>query len=601
MSSSLEHDLSEEVLDHIVSFSCAASLINLCLVSKKLARIATPHLYSTISFTHGSQFKGGIKDILPLTYLILTSSSHASYVRSFTIRDTWGEFEEMEEEYTNSDDKDARRPWPRFGTPELEDVLRKASADYAVNDSEAEEIYQKIKSGLNEDVILILLFANLPNLQSLDLNIGCMIQRNHLIGMLERVGNREKPFDKLPSGPCEVSSRNKPTSTNSVAFSSPIDVLVTGTDDKYPHSPDHLAAFLNLPNLRSLYAMKMGDEEGDPEEDNAFTRLKPRSCPVEYLEFRESKLHGKNQNPLLAATIPGRLKTFNYEIGCTWAWCDIDHEATMKALEPHYNTLECLGFSHEACYPYQFDNDHEYPSSMSYRCFKALKKLKVAPAYIFGHDGITNDEEVKKPSTRELLWKALPETLEELWITRADNRVEDMGEPTVCFIPDCLIPALELVVQHRAEATPGLRRLRIEFQLIDWRVEWMGPLASLCVYAEESGIRVQIITNEEFDYEQEASRKERGWGWDEDVEWTEVYNNEGNQTRIEVADEQDLEETLTNMFHLVKEEMKERTRKRNKGSIIPNDESVSDDGLSDVETSEQGSKTDKEDQDGDEK
>jgi hypothetical protein len=50
--------------------------------------------------------------------------------------------------------------------------------------------------------------------------------------------------------------------------------------------------------------------------------------------------------------------------------------------------------------------------------------------------------------------EALPVTLEDLWLARAKQRVPSSGDATAEFVPDCLLPALELVLQRRNEAFP---------------------------------------------------------------------------------------------------------------------------------------------------
>jgi hypothetical protein len=557
---SLEHDLSEELLDNIMSMSCRDSLTRICRTSKKLNRIGTPHLYRTVFFNNGT-LDQGVKHLLPFTFLIFSSPSHASFVQSFAIRSSWGEIAPVQktEEEVDPNDKYDKRPWPKYNKPELEVLLRKKSAEYAVDEQEADDIYEKIKTGANENMITALLLTNLPNLRKLDLSLGMGLELADFYQLIDRVVGRVKPFDKLPSE-VEFNLNEKSKASSSTAFSIPMNLLVTGGNDKYPNDPDSLAMMLRLPNIRSLYGWKMGDE-ADPKEGSTFTKLKPRSCPVEYLELRTSKLHSHHLQLLMDATIPGKLKTFSYEIGCTWAWVNVEHVKIMKSLEAHHDTLECLALSHEEFYPYQFDNDDEQPDPVTFNSFKTLKKLKLAPVYIWGHEGFCTEDGLKNPETREWLWKGLPETLEELWITRALEQQEGsaLEEQTVRFVPDQLIPALELVVQYKSQAYPKLSCLRVEFQLSSWKDEWIELLASLCRQAEQNGIRCQIILTDDQQMGYTLGNyAERGWGWNEDVEWQEcIHNQEPPKIWVDAAKEEDLGNRLVSL----KNEQKEIKRK----------------------------------------
>lgn len=557
---SLKHYIPVEVVDNILSLSSSDTVSSLCLVSTNFNGLATPHLYSSVVLDQTLDLDCRLKHILPFAYRIFTSPSYASLIDSFTIRDLWAEDTPL----FNPKDFYEKRPWPRYGQPELESVLKKKCIEYAVDENEADELYEKIKSGENEDAILALLLANLPNLRKLDLNVGFCVVRKELMAMLERVAKRVKPFDKLPSGPIEFPSNDKAKASIPTAFSIPIDVFLTATDYKYPNNPVHLAAFFNLPNLRSIYGWKMGDDDSEPDlENSTFAKLKPRSCPVEYIECRTSKFHQENLKLLMNATVPGRLKTFNYEIGCTWAWCNVDHTEIMKSLEPHHETLECLGLSHEDFYPYEFDNEDEKPDPVSFQQFKALKKLKVAPVYIWGHGGFTMEEDLMNPATRHMLWEALPETLEELWITKAQPQDETEEEPKVSFVPDCLIPALELVVQYKAHRYPKLSHLRIEIPLVDWEDEWLDQLVPFCKDAEEKGIRCTLIlagiTNLSI-----PDQPQRDWGWDEDVVWQECVKNEEYPKKwIDIAEVQDIGKKLREVkaLHIQKRMREEKVQK----------------------------------------
>ncbi|KAF1949825.1 hypothetical protein CC80DRAFT_367769, partial [Byssothecium circinans] len=509
----LEHDISEEILDNIISECTTGVLASLCRCSKKLNRIAIPHLYTAVSFNDRAR----ANYILPFAYLIFTSPIHASYVRSFTLRQE-GEDNafsaEIEEEVGPKPAE--KQPWPKFGGEDLEKALRRACAKSADDENEVGELYEKIRTGENENYVLALLFANFPNLQKLDFCIGYSFGEYTMVPF-ERVMRHGRERNAIGG-----IANNKPTQLNTTPFSVPLDVLITGADYDYPGDPLALAAFLNLPNLRRLYGWKIGDkEEPDEERDDQFSRLTPRSCPVEYIECRSSKLHEDNFALLINATVPGRLKTFLYEIGCIQATIFIDHEKIMESLQPHYETLECLGLTHEVHFPYPYDDETGDPAPLSFRCFKMLKQLKLAPTSIWGGDGFGIMQNLWHPATKEFLWKALPETLQELWITRANGQGE-YKKATTKFVPDCLIPALYLLVQNRA-SYPLLDQLRIDFPISKWEADWLDQLDTFTQFAENNGIHCTVIVPSLTT--RPAEMVERRWGWDEDVEWAPCSDN----------------------------------------------------------------------------
>jgi len=542
-----EHDLSEEILDYIVSSCSQGSKAALCRCSKKTNRIATPHLYHAVHFQAST---GGacLLWLLPFAHLIFTSPTHASFVRSFTSEDGWSDDMAPKERDEGVElGEEDKRPWPGSGTAELEEALKKTCATHTTDEGKATSLYDRLRGGENEGDIVALLLASFPNLRELDLRYGSYT--SGMIEVLEGAVKCAKSRGNFRSDLMEYTGNSKPASLSPTPFSQPLDMLVSGTEDKYPNDPRYLAVFLNLPNLRSLYGWMFGDEGtlADQRYDS-FTRLKPRSCPVEYIECRTCKFHPDNLKSMMNATIPGKLKTFLYEIGCAWAWVDVQNAEIMMSLEPHYETLECLGLSHEEFYPYQFTNDNEEADPVSLRCFKSLKRLKIAPVFIFGHDGFT-ESELRKDSTKEMLWKALPHTLEELWISRAQGQEEEK-DATVKFVPDCFIPALNLLVVNR-ESFPLLTQFRIDLPIKDWEVDWLDQLASFCHFAENNGIRCKIITTGALGGKYAVHRySQRKWGWDEDVEWAPCENNLTKFALwIDVAEQHDLGDTLRSLWN----------------------------------------------------
>ena len=478
MSLSIEEKLPTELLEHIVSLSTRESLLSVCRTSRTLNRLATPWLYSEIYLRETD-------NLAALAYLVFTSPAHASLVKSFIVPRTWAD---VEERYSNGS-------WPRSDDPGVHEILRQKCAEYTSTVEEAEDVYGKIQSAKNEDAIMALLLVGLPKLRRLNINCD-LYGHDDFVSLLPRV------------------IRGNPH-----AMSEPIDILVAGADDKYSSDTSHVAAFFHLPNVRSINGWKHGDSEVH-DENALFSKLEPRSCPVEYLELRCAKLDMENFQGMLNATIPGRLKTFNYELGGPWAWCDTAHPAMMRSLEPHHETLETLGLSHEDFYPYVDNGSAErskaYPCSFT--SFTALKRLKVAPVYIWGHQGFTDQTTFRTGASRDRLWSILPKTLQELWITRAQAQESRENIGATAFVPQCLLPALDLVVQNKRTSFPQLRHLRVELPLLDWKDDWLDSLASISRAAAAEGIQISIILYNMFSRYGPISA-EQNWGWNEDIKW----------------------------------------------------------------------------------
>jgi hypothetical protein len=228
----------------------------------------------------------------------------------------------------------------------------------------------------------------------------------------------------------------------------------------------------------------------------------------------------------------------------------VQHSAIMASLRIHRNTLDSLGLSHEEFYPYQFGNDDEEPYPVTLKPFKALTRLKIAPVYIWGDANLQDHESWTKPGIQKMLCEALPESLQQLWITRAEpQHSSNPDNAAVHFIPGCLLTALQLVIQQKSQICPKLSELRVEFPLMNWEYDWISLLASVCAEAEASGIRTTLIlTSLPRSADGEKEYRERPWGWDEDVHWGECVNNTDSSKRwIYAGEQEDLGEMLIDL------------------------------------------------------
>ncbi|KAJ4312965.1 hypothetical protein N0V94_007173 [Neodidymelliopsis sp. IMI 364377] len=150
----------------------------------------------------------------------------------------------------------------------------------------------------------------------------------------------------------------------------------------------------------------------------------------------------------------------------------------------------------------------------------------------------------KRSEIRNMLWKALPVNLEQLWIARAEHQhKEPTGEAQQHFIPDCLLPAIECLVHQKAIVFPQLKELRVEIPPRRWKPEWFESLAAICTTAEVHGIQCTVILTEEV--QNSDDYVERRWGWDEDVVWGWTYLNQGPPKEwITARNEENLAEVM---------------------------------------------------------
>ena len=87
-------------------------------------------------------------------------------------------------------------------------------------------------------------------------------------------------------------------------------------DNKYPNSPDLLAAYFWLPKIERVYGDELGENEQD-ELSKEIAALEPGcSCVTDIELGTGNKLWEEDLHHLLKA--PRELKKFKYRIGNTW-------------------------------------------------------------------------------------------------------------------------------------------------------------------------------------------------------------------------------------------------------------------------------------------
>jgi hypothetical protein len=134
--------LPEELLDLILQFSNNASVRILCLVSKTISRIATAHLYTSITLSRNS-----FMYLRPLALLLWTSPKHAQLVRQISVKHAYGQ---------------NLVPWPEHDG--LEDVIEQKVKRY-VREEEKEIWTKDLINGGDALRVAGLLVRSLPHVE----------------------------------------------------------------------------------------------------------------------------------------------------------------------------------------------------------------------------------------------------------------------------------------------------------------------------------------------------------------------------------------------------------------------------------------------------
>jgi hypothetical protein len=232
--------------------------------------------------------------------------------------------------------------------------------------------------------------------------------------------------------------------------------------------------------------------------------LDRRSCALRHINFEVVTMHPQDLSHMLGVAMPGKLKSFEYNI-IREENIPLTGLPAMEGFEAHHNTLESLTLNHRNYFGSTLE---ELPSNIQKSCGRsfvgssALRCLKVAPVFIWGQQDLPVDlERRNNPKQPETLWRALPRTLEELWITNTNGFgvhpvTETPEEEKDRFIADDLIPALASAIENKPEAYPNLGRFTLQIQIQDWKMEWLNALASTLIKMEESEICCTIICDD---------------------------------------------------------------------------------------------------------
>lgn len=460
-----------------------ATLYNAALSSRQWYDIAVPYLYRRIDIDSRDRHPNGI--LKRFLLLFLRRPELAAHVRHFSIRPAWEDSrpggrttplkQSLEEALSNAED--------------LEVEIRDAVARASHSDEEHVNWLEEIEV---EDTTLALLLPLFTRLETLDLEytFTSCVER-----MLQRAGQREKPFDSQP------------------AFVSLHSLLWAHSDNKYG-GEFAVGPFL-FPSIQTVYLHRVGSGDDDaPDKNLACVGQGTSQCT--HLELKDCRLNVGDTKTLLS--IPKRLKTFIYEVsGGHLSYCSVSFPALRDALEVHKDTLEDLWIDivHDGIlWVEEMDDTLPFTSLQN---FSRLRRLRIAPDFVFG----TQSEGVDRRHDRnKRLLDLLPPSIEVLHITHGDEygimldgfRAED----NLSTVYD----GLELVLSNKS-ALPLLQKIILDTSLPTIRKQPHGSrLTSLQQTARSIDVQFLLRDNHgDKKFEDYQARIERKWGMDAIVEW----------------------------------------------------------------------------------
>ncbi|KFY27876.1 hypothetical protein V493_03246 [Pseudogymnoascus sp. VKM F-4281 (FW-2241)] len=437
--------------------------------------------------------------MLPFTFLMLQKPYMASLVRSFTFR---GQFHSQNSLSVGSgdsnDDQHDRLPWPDH--PERDNTLRRAIKEISHSEDEELEWYDEVlpEYASRDDALFPLLLISLPNLRRLDFEVTGF-EVYFLSRVFDRIASSKPPFDVNP------------------LFTQLSDILLIGSEYKYPSKYALFGACCRLPAVKRVYGHAFGAEDNRPQL-RAFTGV-PSS--LETLELRNSKLQLDDLGFILGGL--QSLHTLIYHIGNPWARAPVWTLHILSAFAIHAKSIRRLAINHEEYSPF-----YRYPPGeiddradpLSFVDFTALTHLRVVPVFLFGANNIINEVEPGSADEDVMLnrlRRAFPRNLQSLCITHAGYVF--LGEQ------DCMEKAFGILLRHK-ECVPNLRELVFEGPFREEEsIRRVGQLISL---AETMGVHVRAVGLPENTY-----TGERGWEWDEEERFAScMHNSVGERVQV---------------------------------------------------------------------
>lgn len=343
----------------------------------------------------------------------------------------------------------------------------------------------------------------------------------------------------------------------------------THDDPSYGFGLGYLAWAMRLPNMRAVFAGRLGSGGGDPDEQLAL--LNPRSSPLEHLELRDCMLDTVDLEPVLSA--PASLTTFIYIIGTGHtSYCDINFGEIRKALDLQHASLEQLYLDYTYALYGRDSEDNKFDIA-PFTSLAKLKRFKVAVAYLFGYpEGRKmtpyTDREDRVDKTllqlqerinkgEKVEWKQIPPEKEgplPKWDEAENRRLLDVFPESLEYLEllhleysfkHSLRAIADLLEQRQASLSttepilPRLRELVLSGPMISTYAYW-SVISELYGKADAQSIKLRTVDpghplqiQRSLRHPKEISI-ERGWGFDGEVEWAEGPNGDEPLPSMEV-------------------------------------------------------------------
>jgi hypothetical protein len=281
----------------------------------------------------------------------------------------------------------------------------------------------------NESLILSVLLLSLPNLQRFQRVLGPKrhyFDGDDLLDLLRGLVLRSHPFSK-----------------NVLPFQNLTDVVIDRIEEaerlKYVH-PCILALLSGFPNLRNIYANKIGCDQHVTMSDDAASYnipyVQPASSPLEHLELRNSRLENGFLSLILRG--PKKLRTFIYELrnGTNSDGTELMQDI-FTALKPQQHNIEELSLIVSTTGPWRLSSQlHRLRDwEMSWKIlslggFSRLRRLRICLLYLLGeyliHRPTSEFMKVKEPWRPAMLCASLPRSLECLQLTDSEYVLSKM-------------------------------------------------------------------------------------------------------------------------------------------------------------------------------
>ena len=284
--------LPDEVFRLVCDYLSSSDVVNVMRCSKRLSGVVGRHLYTHIELDESNHGGGGpeFPRLRLLTYKLLVRPALAEQVRSLTLRPTFGDGDQWEV--------------PRTTTPQVVHVLQRllgavvyapAYLRYSLQDKRT--LLAHLRWADCADAVLAVLLPALRGLRNLDLSIPCA--GYHVSHVLRAVA----------ASHCASVAEGWPT--HRFPLHQLTNVMHTWYDQLVGMGPEFTGWFLQLPNIRRIFAHRVANEslQAIPELRNQ----RARSSAVRHLELKDCQLPFADLRQLLR--IPRTLTTLIYQIG----------------------------------------------------------------------------------------------------------------------------------------------------------------------------------------------------------------------------------------------------------------------------------------------